>query len=463
MKLIADHESEHRVISAMLHAQSDDVYTTALIDLQDNDFDDPFAMQMFQLIDSIYREGNAKPTLVEVMKEGHKLGCFDKQEDRDQLRDISSAYVDDENIDYWADKVREASKGRKAQKLLTKYTQTMENTTDIDSLISTMGSEFFSLSLESRASKIDSGKDIAELGREEVKRRIKKYRDNIEACKLLGTVPLDGVATGLPTLDRLTLGYKPGDLIILAAQTGHGKTAFALHTANAVSVQNGDSLGYVNTEMSREQIALRWGAILSSISLQQIREGSLTNVQAKQVYEAYKKLEESGFHAETDPNLTPRRMKEIAQKMKMQHRIKLMILDYVGRMDTSKEEKEWLALYNIIKQQKIMAQNLEIANMVLVQLNPDSSLQGAKRMKNECDIMMKFELVEKEEKVHEIQKYRGKKFETFNSYIILEKSRDSASGIYIPICFDKERQQMREADVVGEFRTADFSDLGRKG
>ena len=462
MKVIADQESEHRVISGMLHSET--ACVTSLNELIDDDFSDPFTRSVFQLTDSLYKQGT-RPTTAELMKEGMKLGFLEGKKDFDRLQEIITKYIDDGNIGYWIGEVQKSSKGRKAQQLLTKFTQSMaDNKKDIDSLVSEMGSEFFNLSLQSRASKIDTGKDLAEFACALVDERIKKYRENIEACRLLGTVPLDGVSTGLPDLDRLTLGYKPGDLILMAAQTGHGKTAFALNTANAVCVkQNNDHMLYVNTEMSREQIIFRWGAILADIPMHQIRAGSLTDQQASEVKKAYRtKLSDSGFLTAYDPNLTPRRLETVTKKMIMQYKIKLMVLDYVGRMDTSGKVDEWQALRQIIKSQKIMAQNLNIAVMVLVQLNSDGTLQGAKQMKNECDVMMRFELIDKPDKVSDIEQYRKKKFEEFNSYIFLEKSRDSASGIFIPICFDRERQQMRQAKVIKEFAPADWSDLERK-
>ena len=463
MRKFSDPESEHRVISGMLHSET--ACITSLNELVDNDFSDPFARSVFQLTYYLYRQA-IRPTPAEIFKEGLKYGLLEGRKDLDRLQEIVESFIDDKNIGYWIGKVQEASKGRRAQQLLVKFTQAMkEEKRDINSLVTEMGSEFFNLSLESRASNIDTGEDMAEFACDLVDRKVQKYRETADACRILGTVPLDGTPTGLPELDRLTLGYKPGDLIIMAAQTGHGKTAFALNTANAVCVQqNDDTMLYVNTEMSREQIAFRLGSILSGVPHHSIRSGALTNEQATQVKEAYRtQLAKSGFLVAHEPNLTTKRLEIVTKKMVLQHKIKLMVLDYVGRLDTSGSEKEWMALYQIIKSQKIMAQNLGIACMCLVQLNADGTLQGAKRMKNEADIMMKLVLVDGDEEIAKIEKYRKRKFEPFNAYIELDKSRDSASGIKIPIVFDKERQQMRQADVIpGYSPPVDWSDIGKE-
>lgn len=469
MKPIADQESEHRVISAMLHARTDTPYIVALNNLTAADFSDPFAGTIFDLIDHIYRQGTSRPTLVEIMKEGMTYGVLEGKTNFDKLQAIAGKHIEDDNIEYWTGKVKDASKGRRAQQLLVKYAKELQKPKpDLNSLITEMGSEFFDLSLESIVGKIDTGKELAELGCEVIDRKVKTYRENIETCKLLGTIPLDGVPTGLPDLDRLTLGYKAGDLILLGAQTGIGKTAFAMNTANAacISNPNKEPLFYVNTEMSREQIALRFGSILAGSPMQQSRAGSLTDEQVAIIKEAYRtKLATSGFYAAHEPNLTPRRLEEITRKMVMQHGIKMMILDYVGRMDKidhKGRQQEWQVLEQIVKTLKQMAQNLNIAVMALIQLNPGDTIQGAQRMENEADIFMKFQLVDSADKVQEIEQYRKKKYEDFNSFIFLKKSRDSAAGISIPVIFDRERQQMRQANVLREFVPANWTGDGKE-
>ena len=137
-------------------------------------------------------------------------------------------------------------------------------------------------------------------------------------------------STGFDSLNNVTLGYKPGDLIILGAQTGHGKTAFALHTAKAVTIEHKANILYLNTEMSRVQIALRWGSILSQVEHEKIRSGDLTSREFSEVLQGYSVLSNSGFYSYPCPNLTPEKIVSITRKFKAQYDIKMMI--YVGRM-----------------------------------------------------------------------------------------------------------------------------------
>ncbi len=447
MELITDVEAEQRIISALLHSENACIETFTLI--SEDDFYGPINRDLFLLTKSLYGRG-VRPTYVEVLKEGIELGFLADRSIREEVQHISIQYIDDVNNGYWIDRVKQASKGRKAQRLIIRYHEEIQQANvDVTDFIERIGSDFMALSIDSGTEQIETGEDIATYGEKLVTENVEKWRKAQEDAKSPGQTPLEGVPTGLPILNNLTLGYKPGDLIILGAQTGHGKTAFALNTAMAASVDGKKSLLYINTEMSRKQIAYRWGAILSQIPLQKIRAGSLTNGELHQVLSCYKMLVDSGFYTQYEPNLTPDKLQTLARRAKLQHKTELLIVDYIGRMDKQvKGMDEWQVLEQIVKTQKILAQNLNLACMVLIQLNPDGTLQGAKRMKNECDLMLKLIPVDKDQ-AEQIRTFHKKQYEEFNYRIFIDKSRDSIAGIDIPIIFDKQRQQIREANEIG--------------
>ncbi|HBQ87542.1 MAG TPA: DNA helicase [Syntrophomonas sp.] len=454
MELITDIEAEQRVISALLH--SEPACAEAFSGINEDEFADRTNRDVFLLAKSLYTRG-VRPTLVEVFKEGHELGWITKPQDLEKIKRIAEQYIVDENIGYWLDRVRQAAKGRKAQELIRKYRHEIgQNNPDIPGLIQRAGADFMNLALDSDSEQIEAGAEVAAFGSELVAATVDKWRRMQEDARAMGETPLEGVPTGLHRLNALTLGYKPGDLILLGAQTGHGKTAFALNTANAVCVAAGQPALYVNTEMSRQQIAYRWGAILAGIPLQKIRTGSLTNEELSQVQAAFKRLADSGFYTSTIPNLTPDKLQILARKAKLQHDIQFLIVDYIGRMEKRDLKlQEWQVLEDIVRACKVMGQNLEIAVMVLVQLNSDGSLQGAKRMKNECDLMLQLLPLDVDDgddvdkRRAEFQRKYKKTYEPgFNYYLRIDKSRDSESGVSIPLVFDKARQQIREAQEV---------------
>lgn len=440
-----DRESERHVLAAML--ENEESCLEAYTQLQKEDFYVPFHSILFDLISSLY-ERDIVPSFIELLKEGHLLGMFESAAELEELQFISEQIIDDKNIQYWIHNVKDKAKLRRLHKFLRvleeriAHPQERENAED---LLLFAEEELTNMTALDTGDTVDAPEDVANLGFNEIERRYLRFQEIQNEHK--GVIPLDGLPTGFESLNKLTLGFKPGDLIILGAQTGHGKTAFALHIANEIAVKHHTPMLYLNTEMSREQIALRWGSILTGIEHERVRSGDINNTELSRLFNGYAQLRESGFYSFPCPNLTPEKTTSIARKYRAQKRIEMMIVDYVGRMDKMDPKlQEWQMLEQIVKTQKILAQNLKIVVMCLVQLNPDGSLQGAKRMKNECDLMLKLAPIPQQE-LEENEDF--KKYDTMPNYTIsVEKNRDGQSGVRLPIFFDLQRQSMRDVNRV---------------
>ncbi len=439
--LLFDLESERRVLSSMMHSEEACIegYST----LSAADFYSPKHGTIFELICSLF-DREIRPTYVELLKEGHSLGIFTNPRDLEEIKYIAEHYIDDENVKYWISRVKDKSRLRKYESFLrTRYQRLNEEMDrEAEQILMEAEEELTNLTALEIDDRIDTPEDMSRLGYEEVERRFIRYKEIQEIHK--GVLPLDGLPTGFDNLNHITLGYKQGDLIILGAQTGHGKTAFALHTAKEVAVNSQHNVLYLNTEMSRQQIALRWGAMLSAIDHDRIRSGNISETELSIIFNSYSRLRQSGFYSYPCPNLTPEKTISIARKFRVQKKIDLMIIDYIGRMDKIDPRlQEWQMLEQIVKTQKMLAQNLNIAVMCLVQLNPDGTLQGAKRMKNEADLLLKLAPIPREEmdENEDLKNYINP-----NYYVIVEKNRDGRSGIRLPITFDLQKQTMKDAE-----------------
>lgn len=438
-----DLEAEQRVISGMLH--SDNACAEAITSLTENDFSDPFNLAVFSIASALYIR-NVRPTLVEVLKEGMGTGLITSQQNKDRLTEVSAHYITDENIGFWVQQVKVKSKMRHMETMLNKYHDELKTAKDSEAedILNKASEEFSSLSIIAVDEDIQEPGEIAKLGYDLVVEKMERYRKEKDANPY-GALILDGTPTGLKSLDEITLGYKPGDLIILGAQTGHGKTAFALNTVLATSIEANQPCLYINTEMSKQQIALRWGCILSGVDHDKIRHGAINNEELQEIADAYGKLANSGFYPAHIPNLTPAKLTSIARRAKIRKDVQLIIVDYVGRMETSDPRlQEYQVLYNIIKAQKQLAQNLKCAIMCLVQLNTDGSIQGARKIKNECDLMLKLIPVSAET-VQEVAKEKRIVYKNWNYDLEIEKNRDGMSGNKIPIWFDMSIQQITQA------------------
>jgi replicative DNA helicase len=443
--ILFDLDSERRVLSAMF--DSEESCIEAYNALKASDFYSPRHALVFDLLCNLF-ERETRPTFVEVLKEGHELGMFADPQEIEEIKYIAEQYIDEANIKYWIAKVKEKAKLRYFELFLRKNHQNLmeknQNELEAEKILLGAEEELTNLTALDIDDFVDTPDSLAKLGYDEVERRFLRYKEIRDKYK--GVIPLDGLPTGFDNLNHITLGYKPGDLIILGAQTGHGKTAFALNTAKSIALDAKQPLLYLNTEMSREQIALRWASILTGIEHDRIRLGDIDETKLSIIFNAYSELQDSGFYSYPCPNLTPEKTISLARKFKVQKNIAMMIIDYVGRMDKIDPRlQEWQILEQIVKAQKLLAQNLKIAVLCLVQLNPDGTLQGAKRMKNECDLMLKLSPIPREdlEEDENLKKYLNP-----NYYIYVEKNRDGLSGVRMPIVFDLQRQTMNDAQSV---------------
>ena len=193
-----------------------------------------------------------------------------------------------------------------------------------------------------------------------------------------------------------------------------------------------------------------WGSILSGIHHDKIRYGSITNEELSLIANAYAELEQSKFYPVSVPNLNPAKLQSLARIAKLKKDAKLVILDYIGRMDTSDPKiPEWKVLFNTVKTLKQMAQNLEVAIIVLVQLTYEGFIQGAKQIKNEADLML--ELIPlADEELNEL----SFKYENINYKLAVVKNRDGKAGDAIPIWFDKSTQRIVQAVKIGQEKEA---------
>lgn len=435
-----DRESERRVLSGIILADNDTTIITALEALSPDDFTDPLHKRVYQVCTRLYTKG-VKPTYVEVLRDVKPSNV----QENDELAYIANQYIDGRNIGHWCGMVKDASKRRALDRLNRQLTGALSDKMPVDEIVSLLSDQLTALALTEQGQYM-SGADIAREAIDLIEAKVAAYRKMVQDGQAYQV--LEGAPTGFGTLNKYTFGYKPGDLVIIAAKTGDGKTALALQTATAIAVDMGIPALYVNTEMGKTQIDFRLGSTLTGEKGFAIREGSLSSSQVSRLVDGYGRLAQSPFHLITDPSLTVQRLQTHARKYKIQEDIAVMIVDYVGRMDKlSDDMKEWQRLEQIVRVQKDIAQQLDIAVICLVQLNDDESLQGAKRMKNEADIMLKLLPLQVDSQGRPTEK-GFEAYPSANYKLTIDKNRDGATG-QIPLVFDKSCQQLREANKEG--------------
>lgn len=144
-----------------------------------------------------------------------------------------------------------------------------------------------------------------------------------------------GLDTGFTALDKVTQGFQPEQLIILAARPGGGKSTFALNVAKNVSERNRGHIAIFSLEMSSEMITTKLLANLSTIDSNKIKQGEITEKELDRLEMASERMNEMHIHFSDSSVVTMADIKTMCRKLNQTYGLSLIVIDYLQLIDTS--------------------------------------------------------------------------------------------------------------------------------
>ena len=178
-----------------------------------------------------------------------------------------------------------------------------------------------------------------------------------------------GVPSGFRGLDERTSGFHPSELIVLAARPSMGKTTLSLNIAAHVALE-GQGVGLFSLEMSREQLAMRLLCAEAGINSHRIRTGNLRDSDWPRLSHAMGRLSEAPIFIDDTPNLSIMEMRARARRMKAEHDIVLMVVDYLQLMHTrGRTENRQQEISEISRSLKALARELQVPVIACSQLS----------------------------------------------------------------------------------------------
>jgi replicative DNA helicase len=197
---------------------------------------------------------------------------------------------------------------------------------------------------------------------------------------------LQGLPTGFHKLDELTAGWKSGEMIVLAARPGQGKTALALTFARHALDQRydeatdawrkpGHAVGMFSLEMTNEQLMLRLLASYGSESLQRIRSGELDDHAMQKLRMVAADMREWPLYLDDSSFLTINQLRGKARRMKDRYGIEMLVIDYLQLLRSESaqaKDNRQNEVAEISRGIKALAKELEIPIIILAQLNRKS-------------------------------------------------------------------------------------------
>lgn len=181
-----------------------------------------------------------------------------------------------------------------------------------------------------------------------------------------------GLATGFSEFDEYTAGLQKGDLIIVAGRPSMGKTTFALNIAENAALNQSQQLpaAVFSMEMSTEQLALRLISSLGRVNQANLRNGRLHDEDWPRINGAIQLMQDAPMFIDDTPALTPTEIRARARRLKRQHGLSLIVVDYLQLMQVGgSTENRATEISEISRSLKALARELEVPIIALSQLN----------------------------------------------------------------------------------------------
>jgi replicative DNA helicase len=178
-----------------------------------------------------------------------------------------------------------------------------------------------------------------------------------------------GLATGFVKLDRLTSGFQPSDFIIIAGRPSMGKTAFALNIAKYAGVEQHRRVLVLSLEMSKEQLVQRLLCSEARVDSHKVRTGYLDQRDWTRLTNAAGRLADAPLYIDDSPALSVLEARAKARRMKAEHGLDLVVIDYLQLMRGRNPENRQQEISEISRSLKALAKELNVPVVALSQLS----------------------------------------------------------------------------------------------
>ncbi|MFE3257551.1 replicative DNA helicase [Nocardia sp. NPDC059091] len=203
--------------------------------------------------------------------------------------------------------------------------------------------------------------------------------DELDSIASRGGISL-GVPTGFTELDEITNGLHPGQMIIVAARPGVGKSTLGMDFMRSCSIKHGLASVIFSLEMSRTEIVMRLLSAEAKIKLGDMRSGRMSDDDWTKLARRMSEISEAPLFVDDSPNLTMMEIRAKARRLKQRHDLRLVVVDYLQLMTSGKKvESRQQEVSEFSRSLKLLAKELEVPVIAISQLNRGPEQRTDKR------------------------------------------------------------------------------------
>ena len=345
-----------------------------LASLEEDDFYLGKHKLIFRAMDYLKNELHTVIDAVSVTDQLIIMKEFDNIGGAEYLKECSDAMVSLGALDFYINSVRDNAILRNMLITIRKIDEdyTTKDIKNINDFISS-SEDLFKNSIEKRRiSDFTSVRDIAP--RVSLKIQVDNGNENV----------VNGLTTGFKELDRITQGFRPGEVTILAARPSVGKTALALNVAFKAAVKGRVPVGIFSLEMSSELLFRRLVSSQSGVALNKINANTVNDDERLKVENAIEQISQANIYIDDTPQA---KINDIMQKCRRlqqkEPQLGLIVIDYIGLINTASSSKGETARHEEVRRisgaLKGLAMELGLPILVLCQISRTAEQRENKR------------------------------------------------------------------------------------
>jgi replicative DNA helicase len=389
---------------------------------------------IYQIIADIVHQG--KTPNLHILKDAlEKQGQLDFVGGLTYLYQLSDESVPPDIAYQIVDILEEKARRRKASEKTKEILDKINSKEDIDETIGEALRNFKELLKDNKAS-IETFKSV-------LKNHLKEINEILKNPNVIRGLP-----SGFYELDRLTSGFHGGELTVIGARPGMGKTAFALNIAYNVASQ-GKKVLFFSLEMSKKQLSLRTYSMISEVPLSKIRSGLLNDEEVEKITSSY--LENADILERMVLVDDVSYLSDIMKIAYSMDSIDLIIVDYLQLIKTkNKYQMRYQELADIVNSLKFLSKDLDVPIITLAQVNREVEKKADKRptlsdLRESGDIEATADVVMF---LHREGYYKKDGDVDDNvAEVIIAKNRNGESGV-VKLRFDRRIQRFSESQEV---------------
>ncbi|MCI7552165.1 MAG: replicative DNA helicase [Actinomycetaceae bacterium] len=361
-------QAEMSVLGGML--MNKDAIADVVEILHESDFYRPAHAKIFHTIIQLFSEG-LPADAVTVSAELERNGELEAIGGRAYISTLPEQVPTSANAGYYAQLVVDQAKLRALVNVGTKIVQLGYNTDggDVNGLMEIAQHEMFQVAESHIKTDYQVLRDIVPQVAEELEKN--SSRDG----------GLAGLATGFTELDDKLNGLRSSQMIIVAARPGMGKSTLAMDFCRHAAIKEGRPVAFFSLEMNRTELVMRILAAESNVFLNNLIKGDLNTNQWEMIVKAFDKMANAPLFVDDSPNLTMTEIRAKARRLRQQHNIEMIVIDYLqlltsgGRTPESRQQE----VSDFSRSIKLLAKELDIPIIAVAQLNRNPEARQDKK------------------------------------------------------------------------------------